>query len=174
LSGVFLDALDTKPTFSPAAIHVLGKTYKFDSSDNAEIRNRFYRIALRSGPEYAKAAASEFPSLIHPSFWSIPRARGHTDAIDWVTDKGRMKFCRPTYRGIFAQDPQLAIRTFTANFEFYVSPHYSKCEVRVLMTQHPIARKMIGTDLGIVKTGDEWTAILQERAEAQEKADVES
>jgi hypothetical protein len=42
------------------------------------------------------------------------------------------------------------------------------------MTQHPIARKMIGTDLGIVKTGDEWTAILQERAEAQQKADVES
>jgi leukotriene-A4 hydrolase len=56
---VFLDALDTKSTFPPKAIKAIGSLYGFDSSENAEIRNRFYRIALRSGPEYAKDAASE-------------------------------------------------------------------------------------------------------------------
>jgi len=60
---VFLDALDTKSTFSPKAVKALGSLYAFDSSENAEIRNRFYRIALRSGPEYAKAAAGE--SFLH-------------------------------------------------------------------------------------------------------------
>lgn len=58
-ADVFLDALDTKATFPPKAIKAIGTLYSFDSSENAEIRNRFYRIALRSGPEYAKDAASE-------------------------------------------------------------------------------------------------------------------
>jgi hypothetical protein len=43
------------------AIKAIGKLYEFDSSENAEIRNRFYRIALRSGPEYAKDAAGKSP-----------------------------------------------------------------------------------------------------------------
>lgn len=58
---MFLDSLDTKKTFPPKAIRAIGKLYEFDSSENAEIRNRFYRIALRSGPEYAKDAAGECP-----------------------------------------------------------------------------------------------------------------
>jgi leukotriene-A4 hydrolase len=60
LLDVFLDSLDTKKTFPPKAIKAIGKLYEFDSSENAEIRNRFYRIALRSGPEYAKDAAGQF------------------------------------------------------------------------------------------------------------------
>lgn len=56
---VFLDALDTKATFPPQAIKAIGKLYGFEASENAEIRNRFYRIALRSGPDYAQDAASE-------------------------------------------------------------------------------------------------------------------
>jgi leukotriene-A4 hydrolase len=110
IPDVFLDALDTKKSFPPKAVSAIGQIYGFDSSENAEIRNRFYRIALRSGPEYAKEAACTSP------FWWYDT----TDKSAWVTNKGRMKFCRPTYRGIFAQDPELAIRTFKAHMEFYV------------------------------------------------------
>ena len=110
---VFLDALDTKKSFPPKAIAAIGKTYEFDSSENAEIRNRFYRIALRSGPEYAKEAACT-------SRLTLLGIAANQSA--WVTNKGRMKFCRPTYRGIFAQDPELAIRTFKAHMDFYVCP----------------------------------------------------
>lgn len=39
----------------------------------------------------------------------------------WVVNKGRMKFCRPTYRGIFTQDPELAKKTFMKHKDFYVS-----------------------------------------------------
>lgn len=56
---MFLDALDVKPDFSPKVVAALGKTYGFDRTENAEIRNRFYRIALKSGPEYAEQAAGE-------------------------------------------------------------------------------------------------------------------
>lgn len=114
---MFLDALDMKPTFPPAAIKAIGKLYGFDSSENAEIRNRFYRIALRSGPEYAQDAASELQrSAILPASWVAL-----TCELEWVVNKGRMKFCRPTYRGIFTQDPELAKKTFLKHVEFYVS-----------------------------------------------------
>lgn len=58
-SEVFLDALDLKPNFSPKTVSALGKIYGFDKTENAEIRNRFYRIALKSGPEFAEQAAGE-------------------------------------------------------------------------------------------------------------------
>jgi leukotriene-A4 hydrolase len=109
---VFLDALDTKSTFSPKAVKALGSLYAFDSSENAEIRNRFYRIALRSGPEYAKAAAGES---------RLVRSTCDAERPGWVVNKGRMKFCRPTYRGIFNQDPELAKKTFMKHKDFYVS-----------------------------------------------------
>ena len=115
-SDVFLDALDMKPTFPAAAIKTIGKLYAFDASENAEIRNRFYRIALKSGPEYAQDAASE---SIPP--WRTRTLRSHADSTEWVVNKGRMKFCRPTYRGIFTQDPDLAKKTFLKHVDFYVS-----------------------------------------------------
>ena len=45
--------------------------------------------------------------------------RAHQAA--WVVTKGRMKFCRPTFRGLFDQNPELAKKTFSENAEFYVS-----------------------------------------------------
>ena len=44
-----------------------------------------------------------------------------------------MKFCRPTFRLINKQNPELAKKTFLAHKDFY----------------HPIARKMIARDLGV-------------------------
>lgn len=109
-----------KSTFPPKAIKAIGTLYGFDSSENAEIRNRFYRIALRSGPEYAKDAASR--SNIASQGILLSEGTGLTGA-EWVTNKGRMKFCRPTYRGIFNQDPELAKKTFMKHVDFYVSPN---------------------------------------------------
>jgi len=38
----------------------LAKLYSIDKSDNAEIKLRFYQIALKSGPDYAEEAAGEW------------------------------------------------------------------------------------------------------------------
>lgn len=48
-----------------------------------------------------------------------------TSLVEWVTNKGRMKFCRPTYRGIFSQDEELAKKTFLKHVDFYVSCVYA-------------------------------------------------
>lgn len=59
-----------------------------------------------------------------------------------------MKFCRPTYRGIFSQDPELAKKTFLEHKDFYVSVYRSLFETGT-DEQHPIARKMIAADFGL-------------------------
>ena len=53
----------------------------------------------------------------------------------WVVNKGRMKYCRPVFRLLHKQTPELAKKTFEAHQDFY----------------HPIARKMIARDLGLEK-----------------------
>ncbi|CCO33357.1 Leukotriene A-4 hydrolase homolog Short=LTA-4 hydrolase [Rhizoctonia solani AG-1 IB] len=85
---------------------------------NAEIRLRWYALALS-----AQAPA--------PSEWS-------TRAAEWVVGdgngvdagkgvKGRMKFCRPTFRAISKVVPELAKSSFEAHKDEF----------------HPIARRMI-------------------------------
>jgi leukotriene-A4 hydrolase len=85
---------------------------------NAEIRLRWYALALS-----AQAPA--------PSEWS-------TRAAEWVVGdgngvdagkgvKGRMKFCRPTFRAISKVVPALAKSSFEAHKDEF----------------HPIARRMI-------------------------------
>ncbi|ORY35363.1 peptidase family M1-domain-containing protein [Naematelia encephala] len=106
---VFLDKLEATPALPPKLIALLDETYGVHEKDNAEIRLRFYQVALKSGPEYADKAAA------------------------WVVNKGRMKFCRPVYRLLFQQKPDLAKKTFLEHAAFY----------------HPIARKMIARDLGV-------------------------
>ncbi|WOO82539.1 Leucine aminopeptidase 2 [Vanrija pseudolonga] len=107
---VFLDKLgEAAGAFTPAAAKALDQAYTLNNQDNAEIKLRFYKIVLKSGPEYAESAA------------------------EWVVTKGRMKFCRPIFRLLNEQAPELARNTFTEHAAFY----------------HPIARKMIAKDLGI-------------------------
>ncbi|RSH81372.1 hypothetical protein EHS25_006904 [Saitozyma podzolica] len=94
--------------FSPKDIESFITAQKLVFLDNLEAL-RFYRVALKSGKEYAE------------------------DAAEWVTNKGRMKFCRPIYRLLNQQTPELARKTFLKHAAFY----------------HPIARKMIAKDLGV-------------------------
>jgi leukotriene-A4 hydrolase len=56
---VFLDTLEQYAPFSPKIIQRLDEVYGFHEKDNAELRLRFYRSALKSGPEYAQKAAGE-------------------------------------------------------------------------------------------------------------------
>ncbi|WWC71745.1 leukotriene A-4 hydrolase/aminopeptidase [Kwoniella pini CBS 10737] len=106
---VFLDKLETYDTLPPKVVASLDKLYGLGSTGNAEIALRFYEIALKSGPEYAESAAK------------------------WVINKGRMKFCRPVFRLLNEQTPELAKKIFLKHANFY----------------HPIARKMIAKDLGV-------------------------
>ncbi|NXD32286.1 LKHA4 aminopeptidase, partial [Spelaeornis formosus] len=108
---VFLEKVESYHALPADHVAALDKLYGIDKSDNAEIKLRFYQIALKSGPEYAKQAAA------------------------WVVNKGRMKYCRPVFRLLHKQAPELAKKTFLEHESFY----------------HPIARKMISKDLGLDK-----------------------
>ena len=89
--------------------------YSFLSTPNAELRWRFYEVALL---DPSSPAAKEFAP----------------DAAKWVTGtdgsgvlRGRMKFCRPTFRAIAKADRPLALDFFAANKQAF----------------HPIARRLI-------------------------------
>lgn len=106
---VFLEKLDASDPLPATHIHALTNLYNFNASKNAEIGCRWYELALTS------PAAKDFAK----------------DAANWIVDphalKGRMKFCRPVFRVLFAVDPTLAKATFEANKTSF----------------HPIARKLI-------------------------------
>ncbi|KAH7106395.1 peptidase family M1-domain-containing protein [Auriculariales sp. MPI-PUGE-AT-0066] len=119
---VLLEKLDSIDPLSSGHIHAMDAAYGFNTNPNAEIRSRFYTIALKSPAkaDFAKAAA------------------------DWVVGaepegtlgrgvKGRMKFCRPLFRALKDVDEALAKTTWENNASSF----------------HPIARKMIEKDLGI-------------------------
>lgn len=112
---VFLERLQSYPALPPAHIEYLGQLYGVAGTTNAEIRYRFYEVALldTSTPE-AKLLAQE--------------------AAKWVTGndgtgivKGRMKLCRPVFRAINDADASVA----RAAFEEYK------------LSFHPIARRLI-------------------------------
>ncbi|KAF6765906.1 peptidase family M1-domain-containing protein [Ephemerocybe angulata] len=115
----FLERLSTYSALPSNLTTHLGTVYKLSSTPNAEIRFRFYEIALADP--------------------SSPAAQTFADeAAKWVVGnddtgiiKGRMKFCRPTFRGIAKVNKTLAIDTFKPNKSAF----------------HPIA----GQDLGLAK-----------------------
>jgi len=117
---VFLERLQVLPPLPATHITHLGCLYKVADTSNAEIRFRFYGLALRdptSAPE----------NLV-------------LDAAKWVVGedgsgviKGRAKFCRPVFRSIARIDRDLAVKYFEKH----------KAEF------HPIARKLIEKDIGI-------------------------
>lgn len=85
---VFLDKLgEAAGSFTPAAAKALDQAYTLNNQDNAEIKLRFYKIALKSGPEYAESAAGE-------SHFACRLSLALTRTLEWVVTKGRMKFCR--------------------------------------------------------------------------------
>lgn len=108
---VFLERLSDLggSSLPPSHISALDKLYSLSSTPNVEIRQRFYNLVLApsSGSEFLKGAA------------------------EWVVDpkliKGRMKFYRPTFRGMASVDKEFARATFRSNAQFF----------------HPIARRLI-------------------------------
>ncbi|TBU46292.1 metalloprotease [Dichomitus squalens] len=119
--AVFLERLQSYPALPSSHIAHLGEVYSLSTTLNAELRWRFYEVALLdptspSSQEYAPQAAK------------------------WVTGndgtgivRGRMKFCRPTFRAIARADRKLALDYYSSNKQSF----------------HPIARRLIEKDLGI-------------------------
>lgn len=75
---------------------LLDKTYNFSKQENAEIRLRFYEIALEDKNTSYKQ-----------------------EAANWVTRQGRMKYCRVMYRALNKVDSELARKTFIEHRNFY-------------------------------------------------------
>ncbi|KAJ6577284.1 hypothetical protein B0H19DRAFT_1252651 [Mycena capillaripes] len=119
---VFLERLQDFPALPDAHIKHLGTIYGVSSTPNAEIRLRFYNLAL--SPPTSTAAAYFAPEAAK---WVVG-----TDGSGVI--KGRMKFCRPIFRGVFLVDEGLAKETW----------------VKYQSGFHPIARKLIEKDLGLV------------------------
>ena len=111
---VFLERLQGLQPLPADHVSHLGTLYKVADTTNAEIRLRFYELALRD-PR------------------SVPENLAR-DAAEWVVGddgsgviKGRAKFCRPVFRSIAKVDKDLAVK--------YFEKHKSEF--------HPIARKLI-------------------------------
>ncbi|KAJ7086015.1 peptidase family M1-domain-containing protein [Mycena belliarum] len=118
---VFLERLHDFPALPVAHIKHLDTVYGVASTPNAEIRLRFYNLAL--SPPTSEAAVHFAPQ-----------------AAKWVVGddgsgviQGRMKFCRPVLRGVFQANEGLA------------KDKWEKYKSRF----HPIARKLIDKDLGL-------------------------
>ena len=111
----FLERLQTSPPLPSLLVNHLGTVYKFSASPNAEIRFRFYQVALAD------------PSSVAAKAFAV-------EAANWVVGKdgsgvikGRMKFCRPVFRAVRKVDEDLAKQVFEPSKYAF----------------HPIARKMI-------------------------------
>jgi len=118
--AVFLERLQALPPLPAGHTAYLGDLYKVAGTSNAEIRFRFYGVALRD-----------------PS--SVPDHLAE-QAVRWVVGddgsgviKGRAKFCRPVFRLIGKINKGLAVMYFKKHKDEF----------------HPIARKLIEKDLGI-------------------------
>lgn len=111
---VFLDSLQSYPALPSAHIPHLGELYHVSTSSNAEIRFRFYQVALL---DPKSAAAKSF----------APAAAEWIVGGDGTGLKGRMKFCRPIFKAIHKVDPDLAVSVYTRDKDAF----------------HPIARKNI-------------------------------
>lgn len=89
--------------------------YRVSSTTNAEVRLRFYEVVLRDA---TSEAAKQYS----------------VEAADWIIGadgtgviKGRMKFCRPTFRAVAKVNKKLALEHFNRSKDAF----------------HPIARKLI-------------------------------
>jgi leukotriene-A4 hydrolase len=110
-----LERLQSYPVLPSPHISHLGSLYRLSSSSNAEIRLRFYEVAL-ADPK--SIAAKSFAP----------------EAAKWIVGddgtgvvKGRMKFCRPVFRAVHKVDPILSVSVFSKSKDAF----------------HPIARKLI-------------------------------
>lgn len=111
---VFLERLQTLPPLPASHISHLGSLYGIAETSNAEVRFRFYELALRD------------PGSV-PEHLALDAARWVVGDDGSGVIKGRAKFCRPVFRSIAKIDRDLAVK--------YFGKH--KAEF------HPIARRLI-------------------------------
>lgn len=118
---VFLERLESYEALPPDHILHMGKLYQISDTPNAEIRLRYYEVALRDTKNENAISIAE-------------------EAAKWVVGddgtgilKGRMKFCRPIFRAVNGVNKDLAKKTYL--------PHKTAF--------HPIAQKLIEKDLGV-------------------------
>lgn len=112
---MFLQTLETYAPLPSSHVDILDKLYRLSDTSNAEIRLRFYEVALQDPT--SEAAQEYAPSALN---WVVG-----ADGTGIV--KGRMKFCRPIFLGASKVDKGLAVETFQANKTSF----------------HPIAQKLI-------------------------------
>lgn len=112
---VFLERLQSCLPLPSHLVILLGDLYKLKKTFNAEIRRRFYDVALSD-----------------PS--SIAAKKVAIDAAKWVIGddetgviKGRMKFCRSVFKGVWRVDKDLAVSAWE----------------KAKTSFHPITRKLI-------------------------------
>ena len=91
-----------------SASQLMGKTYNLSKSENAELTSRYCQVGLRAGD----------PEILEPTRHILKTV-------------GRMKYVRPLYRRLKANDRQLAREIFEENKDFY----------------HPICRMVVEKDL---------------------------
>ena len=110
-----MERLQSYPALPTSHVEHLGKLYHLSNTPNAEIRQRFYEVALLD-------ASSETAKEFTPG------------ALAWVTGedgtgiiKGRMKFCRPIFRSASKVDKEAAVSAYLRNKTSF----------------HPIAQKLI-------------------------------
>ena len=116
ISVVFLERLQSFPALPKAHIDFLGDVYGLSNTPNAEIRLRFYEVALL---DPVSPAASVYAKLA--AAWVVGKD------VERGVIKGRMKFCRPVFRAVHAVNRELAISTY----------------VEHKLSFHPIARNLI-------------------------------
>lgn len=112
---VFLERLQSYPSLPSHLINHLGDLYKLKNTFNAEIRFRFYGIAFSD------------PSSTAARILAIDAAKWLIGEDGTGVVKGRMKFCRPVFRGVWRVDKDLAVNSWE----------------RAKKNFHPIARKLI-------------------------------
>ena len=116
---MFLERLQSEaiPPLPHAHIVHLGSVYTIAHTPNAELRLRFYQIALR---DPRSSAAREYaPAAVH---WVVGAEEGDRGGV-----KGRMKFCRPVWRLVGDVDRGLAVGMYLKYREAF----------------HPIAQRLI-------------------------------
>lgn len=114
-TAVFLERLQSYSPLPPAHLQHIGNLYSFNATTNAELRYRFYELALLDP--------------LTPEAHSLAR-----EAANWVVGndgtgivKGRMKFCRPVLRAANRANPSVTKDIFTMHKASF----------------HPIAKRLI-------------------------------
>ena len=118
---IFLERLlgrtEKEGPMSVPVLETMDQQYYLSSTKNAELRFRWTVLCLRAGAKFIVS-----------------------NALDFVTTQGRMKFTRPLYKelGKSKMSSALALDTFKKHAMFY----------------HPICRKMVAADLGLKLAAD--------------------